>query len=125
MKNFFIRNMRKVIAVILSMFSAMDSDLDEFESSLNDVIEKEFLKTFGLMTKTTTITEDNNGNIIAQATSSDGTATTTLSKNGTTDTLTTVVVPTEGEYNYTKVTTISTNNGTTSVSTTYTRSAKS
>lgn len=124
MKNFFIRNMRKVIAVILSMFSAMDSDLDEFESSLNNVIEKEFLKTFELVAKTTTITEGNNGDVIVQTTS-EGTATTTFSKSGTTDTITTVVVPTEGEYDYTKVTTISTNNGTTSVSTTYTRSAKS
>ena len=124
MKNFFIRNMRKVIAVILSMFSAMDSDLDEFESSLNDVIEKEFLKTFELVAKTTTITEGNNGDVIVQTTS-EGTATTTFSKSGTTDTITTVVVPTEGEYDYTKVTTISTNNGTTSVSTTYTRSTKS
>lgn len=124
MKNFFIRNMRKIIAVILSMFSAMDSDLDEFESSLNDVIEKEFLKTFELVAKTTTITEGNNGDVIVQTTS-EGTATTTFSKSGTTDTITTVVVPTEGEYDYTKVTTISTNNGTTSVSTTYTRSTKS
>ena len=123
MKNYIIRNIQKVVTVILSLFSAIDSDLDEFETSLNGLLEREFMKNFGLIANSTTITESNNGTTITQ-TNSNGTATTTFVTNNGTDTITTTVVPTDGDYNYTKTTTISTSNGTTTVSTTYTRSEK-
>lgn len=124
MKNYFITNLRKVMLVILQLFSAVDTDMSEFETSLNNLIEQEFYEKYNLIASTTTITEGNNGPTITQTTS-DGTATTTYVTNNNTDTITTVVVPTSGDYDYTRTTTISESNGTTTVSTTYTRSEKS
>ena len=124
MKTYLLRNLRQIMLVILELFSAVDTDMSEFETSLNGLIEREFFAKYSLIASTTTIVEGNNGETITQTTS-DGTATTTFSSSNGTDTITTVVVPTSGDYDYTKTTTISESNGTTTVTNAYTRSAKS
>ena len=123
MKSYLIRNLRKIMLVILDLFSAVDTDIGEIETSLNGVIEREFFAKYDLIASTTTIVESNNGSTITKTTS-DGTATTTFASSNGTDTITTTVVPTTGDYNYTKTTTISTSSGTTTISTSYTRTAK-
>lgn len=123
MKNYLKRNLQKVVTIILSLLSAVDADMDSFETSLEGILEREFLKNFDLVTNSTTITESSNGDTIVQ-TSSAGTATTTFSQNSGVDYITTVIVPTDGDYDYTKTTSITPTVSGSTIATSYTRTAK-
>lgn len=120
------RNLNRVVSNIMTLFSAIDEDMDEFETALSNITEADFLEKYGMImiNSVTDITEnDQTGDTIVQTTS-EGTITTTFDSGVSTDTITTVVVPTEGEYKYTRTTVISSTDTGDRITTNYTKSAK-
>lgn len=120
------RNLNRVVSNIMTLFSAIDQDMDEFETALQQITEADFLEKYGMimLDSVTDITEnDQTGDTIVQTTS-EGTITTTFDSGVSTDTITTVVVPTEGEYKYTRTTVISSTDTGDRITTNYTKSAK-
>ena len=92
---------------------------------LNTVAREQFNMLYGLINKTSSYTEDANGIITGIVeTSTDAVATTTFARSGTTTTITTTIVPTQGEYDYTKTTVIVEVSGGQTITESYTRTAK-
>lgn len=80
---------------------------------------------YSLVTQTTVVNKDNSGNTTSIVeTTSIGVATTTFAESGGVKTITTVIVPTVGAYNYTKTATITTSANATTIAESYTQTAK-
>lgn len=104
---------------------AIGDEITELNTEISNLAEQGFNRYYGLITKTTAINKDTSGvvtNIVE--TSSEAVATTTFSTSGSTKTITTQIVPTSGDYNYTKTATITSGSSGVSISETYTRTAK-
>ena len=80
---------------------------------------------YSLVTQTTVVNKDNSGNTTSIVeTTSIGVATTTFAESGGVKTITTVIVPTAGDYNYTKTATITTSANAVTIAESYTSTAK-
>lgn len=91
--------------------STVDEALKNLKLSIDQELEllaqKEFKMFYELVNRTTAINKDGNGDITSIVeTSSDAVATSTFVTSGTTTTITTALVPTQGDYDYTKQTVI-------------------
>lgn len=96
--------------------------VDDFKEA---IAESEFLAQYELANESTTIAKDSDDNSVITETKSNGVATTNFAKTDDTTTITTKVVPTAGDYNYTQTTTITkSEDGTTSITSSYTKEAK-
>ena len=96
------------------------------QNEVDSSAELEFNRYYGLMTGTSTITKGSDGSTNKIVTNDDAvTATTTFLQNSATvKTITTVIVPVSGTYQYTKKSVITKQTGKTIVSTTYEKTAK-
>lgn len=83
-----------------------------------------FLSLYSLVTKTTTITTNSDGNKVITETSDAVKVVTTVAGSGDEKTITQVVTPTDGAYKYTKVTKIASSNGTVTITESYTKEEK-
>ena len=96
--------------------------VDDFKEA---IAESEFLAQYELANESTTIAKDSDDNSVITETKSNGIATTNFAKTDDTTTITTKVVPTAGDYNYTQTTTITkSEDGTTSITSSYTKETK-
>lgn len=78
-------------------------DTSAIENALDELTKEQFNMYYGLENKTMDYTEDGNGLITGIVeTSSDAVITTAFTTNGATTIITTTIVPTEGEYDYTR-----------------------
>ena len=114
------------VAEVLENFQTMlDNALSNMEDTLENMAEEQFNMYYGLMSKTTAINKNSDGDLTSIVeTSADAVATSTFSTSGTTTTITTALIPTEGDYNYTKTTVIAEVTNGYTVTESYTRTAK-
>lgn len=83
------------------------SAVGNLQNQIDAITQKEFERYYALISKTTNIKKDSSGNVTSIVeTSNEATATTTFAVSGTTTTITTALVPTSGNYKYTKTSTI-------------------
>jgi len=77
------------------------------QNQINDIIRREFNRYYGIVAKETIINKDASGVTTSIVENNDEiSATTTFSEEGNTKTITTLVAPLEGEFNYIKTTVI-------------------
>ena len=77
------------------------------QNQINEIVEREFARYYDMVTKVTDVIKDASGKTQSiVATASDATATTTFETTAVGKVITTVIVPTSGNWDYTKVVTI-------------------
>lgn len=122
MKSITGQNAAKAILALMSK-DEIDKKL-ELSDSLEEITEKEFLDHFDLDNAVTNITiSEDDGDKIVQNTST-GVITTTFDSDGTTDSINTVIVPKDGDYDYYKETIIEPTEDGDKITTTYHKVAK-
>lgn len=106
---------------------SIDGDVaTNLQNQIDDEVIKSFNRYYGFENKQTTISKDAYGNVSSiLEVSSEATCTTTFSENMGSKIITTVVVPTEGVWQYVKTTTITYSNASTQISEQYTKGPKS
>lgn len=111
-------------------FAGLQDILDEataghLQNEIEAIQKDLFNKYYGLIAKTTEITKTATGDKRIIETSSEAVVTTTIHKNSSTETVvTSAVVPTSGNFNYTKTTTITKSTSETLIQESYTTESK-
>lgn len=111
-------------------FEAIRGQLSEdaagnLQNQIDDIVRKEFERYYGLVSKTVNVNKDSSGNTISIVeTSSEAVSTTTFEAKSDGKIITTEIVPTSGNYNYTKTTTIKTVSSGKEITESYVQTAK-
>lgn len=111
-------------------FEAIKANLDEnaagnLQNQINDIVRKEFERYYSLVSKTVNVNKDSSGNTTSIVeTSSEAVSTTTFEATSDGKIITTEIVPSSGNYNYTKTTTIKTVSSGKQITESYVQTAK-
>jgi len=101
------------------------ADVAAMQEILSIEVEKNFKHFYSLVSKTTEINKDSSDVTTSIVETGEGAvATTTFEETATGKIITTVVIPDDGDYNYTKSVTIETTNSGTRITETYTKEGK-
>lgn len=104
----------------------LDTDAaGNLQNQFNELAEQEFNRYYGLVNKQTSVNKDSSGNTQSIVeTSSESVATTTFNDVSGNKIITTLIVPTEGPWQYTKTTTISNVSGGVEIEEVFTKNVK-
>lgn len=111
-------------------FEAIRGQLSEdaagnLQNQIDDIVRKEFERYYSLVSKTINVNKDSSGNTTSIVeTSSEAVSTTTFEAMSDGKIITTEIVPTSGNYNYTKTTTIKTVSSGKEITESYVQTAK-